>query len=210
MRLLKKVSLCSLFLVVGMAQASTTPILADGKAVSPYELSLSFGKKVITDKKQKTAKGSLIATPFTEDEVSGVRFKWRPRGVKNQWGSADTNVHTITVINRQMHANLGDNYQSKALNIRTKVLRKPDELVELTMECKWDWKCRASVQLKSVLSRLPVGEWSNVTIPMACFDQSKIDLSAVTTPFMLHTSGKMELEISSVEVITLSQAVNQC
>ncbi|GLR70145.1 putative glycoside hydrolase [Agaribacter marinus] len=211
MNRLSKIVLSTSILVFGFSlQAQMISVVEEGKSVSPYELSLSFGKKVITDKKQKTTKGSLIATPFSDDGISGVRFKWRPRGVKNEWGGVDTNVQTITVINRQRHENLADDYAQKAINVRTKVLRKPDDFVKLTMECNWDWQCRDSVQLKGALSRLPKGEWSNVTIPLACFDQNKIDFSKVTTPFMLQTSGKMELEISSISIVTLDEAVTKC
>lgn len=197
-------------LLVSSQVQSKTLILDQGQVVKPYELSLAFGKKIINDEVQKTTKGSLIATPFSEGGETAVRFKWRSKGVKNKWGSLDKNVHTVTIINREKHTDFSNSYQQKALNIRTKVLQQSDGLVELTMECKWDWQCRSSVQIKAALNDFPKGEWADLTIPLSCFNKNKMDLSKVTTPFILHTSGKLELEISSISVVNLSQPVTKC
>lgn len=184
-------------------------IVNQGQSIQPWELSLSFGQVLPNDEgSAKTTKGSLVLRP-SQKQTDGDAFKltWKPKGVKNEWGTEDKNVLTATVINRMNHTDWSLFKDRAALLMDVKVNKAPKKLVELTMECNWNWKCRSTLPLKNALKSLPKGEWVNLPIPLSCFDNGSFDFSKVTTPFMLYTSGKMSLEIANMQLVISDQPI---
>ena len=173
-----------------------------GDAVSPWELSLNFGKTVLENNVGETVRGSLVAEPATRNaENDAIRFTWSPKGVKNEWGTDDTGVQTITLINRMAHVDISSVVDQAALTMDVRVIKAPSKLVTLTLEAEWDWKARAGVPLKSVLRKIPKKEWISVPIPLRCFlkDNEDFDFSKLTG-IQLQTGGKMQIEISDLRL----------
>lgn len=186
----------------------TTDYFIAGKSNTPWLFSLQFGQVKLENQEAKTAKGSLKAEPATHSsEGDAVRLTWKPKGVKNEWGTEDKNVMTANIINTQMHANLIPYQDKGVLLMDVKVNKAPNKNVEFTMECNWDWKCRSTFPLKNALKRMPKGEWSMLPIPLSCFKRDDFDFSKVTSPFMLYTGGKMELEIANVRVVQTANPI---
>ncbi|WP_394174807.1 putative glycoside hydrolase [Thalassotalea litorea] len=180
----------------------TTDYFIAGQSNTPWQFSLQFGQVALENQSGKTAKGSLKAQKATRNvEGDAVRLTWKPKGVKNEWGTEDKNVMTANIINTQRFANLLPYQDRGVLLIDIKVNNAPNKNVDFTMECNWDWQCRSSFPLKNALKRLPKGEWAMLPIPLSCFKRADFDLSKVTSPFMLYTGGKMDLEINNVRVV---------
>lgn len=181
---------------------STINYFIQGRIVSPWELSLQFGQVKLDGNSGKTAKGSLIIEPVSRNSSNdAVALTWKPKGIKTKWGSVDVNVMTMNIINTQAHIDLSSVKKDVAIAFDIKVIKKPKELVNLSIESNWDWKTRSSFALKQVLNRLPENEWVTVPIPLICFDNGKIEYDKLTTIFMLQTAGKMKVELGDVRLM---------
>lgn len=56
----------------------------------------------------------------------------------------------------------------------------------------------------------PVGEWRTLTIPLGCFAKAGADMSKITTPFSLATSGKLTIAISGVHMASATVPQDRC
>ncbi len=170
-----------------------------GQHVKPWELTLQFGKVQLENGAAKTTKGNLVVKPATrEADNDALHAKWSKRLVKNEWGTEDKSVSTLTVINKLTTVDLTPVVEQAALVFDVKVLKAPNKNVELMMECNWDWKCRTTIPLKKVLKKLPKKQWVSVPIPLKCLRKDDFDFSKVTSIFTLYTGGSMELELGEV------------
>ncbi|TWB59658.1 exo-1,4-beta-glucosidase [Nitrospirillum viridazoti] len=57
-----------------------------------------------------------------------------------------------------------------------------------------------ALDLTSVLKAAPVGQWQTLKVKLSCFKQAGADLSRVTTPFALSTSGTLRLSLATVRL----------
>ena len=173
-----------------------------GNSVVPWELSLQFGKVALENQSGETARGSLVAEPTNRNaENDAIRFTWSPKGVKNEWGTDDKSVQTITLTNRMAHVDISSVVDQAALTMDIRVLRAPNKHVTITLEAEWDWETRTGVPLKSALRQIPKKEWISVPIPLRCFlkDNEDFDFSKLTG-IQLQTDGKMQIEISDLRL----------
>ncbi|SET37776.1 putative glycoside hydrolase [Thalassotalea agarivorans] len=194
----------SLFTFSLVAQQSnpTTDYYLAGKPQGSWEFGLQFNQVKMDNNTAKTTKGSLKATPANRNsEGDAVRLVWKPRGVKDEWGGVNKNVLTANILNTYTVANLLPYKDKGVLLLEMKVNKAPRENVELSMESNWDWQTRSTFALKNALKRMPKGEWAMLPIPLSCFNKSDFDFAKVTSPFILYTSGKMDIEISSIRVV---------
>ena len=183
----------------------------NGKSIAPWELSLQYGQVKLIDGKGKTTKGSLKATPATKQiENDAIKFTWTPKGVMNQWNTADKNVHTLTLTNTKQHLNLLPVLDTAALVIDLKLLKAPRKQVDITMECNWDWKCRSTLPLKNVLKKQPINEWVSLPIPLKCFDNGKLDYRQITSVMQLYSSDKLTLEINNIRLAAINGNELKC
>lgn len=188
-----------------------TDFFIEGKGITPWELSLQFSNVKLENNTGKTLRGSLAAKPTSKNvDDDAIRLTWKPKGIKNQWGTEDKNILTATLTNTAWHTDLSQFKENGVLLLDVKVIKAPKKLVELSMECGWNWKCRSSVPLKLVLRSLPKDEWVSLPIPLKCFDKGNFDLSKVTSSFMLYTGGKMTLEIGSIKVVNAPELKSGC
>lgn len=210
----KLLGLSLIFLSLNLfAQAlnAKTDYFIKGKSILPWELSLQFRQVKLENNTGKTLRSSLVARPASKNgENDAIRLTWKPKGIKNEWGGEDKNILTATLTNFQKHTDLAEYKKDGVLLIDVKVLKAPRNLVELTMECAWNWKCRSTIPLKNILTKLPKKKWISLPIPLKCFDDGKFDFSKVTTSFMLYTGGKMDLEIGDVRVVNFPNLNAKC
>lgn len=172
-----------------------------GRTIPPWELSLQFGQVKLDGNSGKTTRSSLVIEPSTRNiKNDAVKLTWNPKGIKNQWGSIDTNVMTLNLTNTKSLIDLSSVKMEAALTFDVKIIRSPKELVTLFMESNWNWKTRSTFPLKQVFNRLPKKEWVTVPIPLRCFDNGKLDFEKISTVFMLQTAGKMKLELGDIRL----------
>ncbi|MDC2887579.1 glycan-binding surface protein [Psychrosphaera algicola] len=185
--------------------------LNKGSAVSPWELGLNYGKTKYIGESVATVRSSLQASPAKKSvDGDAVRFKWKPKGIKNEWGSVDSNILTLNVTNKMKHTDLTSVIDRAALTFDVKVNKVPKENVELMMECGWNWKCRTKFPLKNAFKRAPKGKWVSIPIPLKCLANEGFDFSKVTTIFSLQTVGKLDIEISNIQLTGLASGEINC
>jgi len=88
-----------------------------------------------------------------------------------------------------------------ALVIDFKVVEKPTAPVNLRMDCKYP--CSGSVRFTKVLLDAPLGEWTQKSVPTACFANEGLQLAQVNTAFVLATEGDITLDISEIKLTTM-------
>ena len=68
--------------------------------------------------------------------------------------------------------------------------------VYLSMSC--GEQCQGKVSLTKALSLLEINQWHTLNIDMQCFEKAGADLSKITSPFALSTTGKMNIDFTDV------------
>ena len=204
-KLLVSVAAVAALCLAAVPAYSNDPVanyIVAGNVVVPWELSLNFGKTVLENKTGETTRGSLAAEPAKRNtDGDAIRFTWAPKGVKNEWGSDDKGVQTITLVNSLAQVDISSVVDQAALTMDIRIIRAPNKRVTLTLEGAWDWETRAGVPLKSALRSLPKNEWVSVPIPLRCFLKGNEDFDFRTlTGIQLQTGGKMQIEISDLRL----------
>lgn len=208
--IIKRIVLATTFATF-FASANSNPTIdyiVNGSAVTPWELALNYGQEKLDDNGEaKTTRGSLVLRPETNEERGEVvRLIWKPKGIKNEWGTIDKNILTATITNTMQMVDLSSVVSNAALTFDIKVNKAPKELVELTLESEWDWQQRASFPLKSVLKKIPAKEWVTLPIPLTCFSGGTLNFAKITSIMQLTTTGKMDVEISNIRLTATSES----
>jgi beta-glucosidase len=68
----------------------------------------------------------------------------------------------------------------------------------------------AAVPIGGTLRGGPVGEWRTLTVPLGCFAKGGADMSKLSVPVSITTSGRLTLTISDVRVLSATVAQDQC
>jgi beta-glucosidase len=88
-----------------------------------------------------------------------------------------------------------------ALRIRFRMEQAPSAPVKLGVMCSeplCGTRAGAAVDLAAMLLRESVGEWHELSIPLACFKDA--NLNAVEAPFALASSGGLKLTLAEVRL----------
>ncbi len=88
-----------------------------------------------------------------------------------------------------------------ALVVDFRVIKKPTDIVNLRMDCKYP--CSGSVRFTKVLLDTPLGEWKQKSVPTTCFANEGLQLAQVNTTFVLATEGDITLDISEIKLTTM-------
>lgn len=105
---------------------------------------------------------------------------------------------------------------NSALQFQVKVSVKPTSSVMLAMKCEDDGgtegNCGAAIDITKQLSELPVNEWHTMSIDMACYAKSGMNMSGVVVPFELSSTGKVTLSLAEIrlEPNMASDAILSC
>jgi beta-glucosidase len=68
----------------------------------------------------------------------------------------------------------------------------------------------AAVPIGGTLRSGPVGEWRTLTVPLGCFAKGGADMSKLSEPVSITTSGRLTLTISDVRVLSATVPQDQC
>jgi beta-glucosidase len=68
----------------------------------------------------------------------------------------------------------------------------------------------AAVPIGGTLRSGPVGEWRTLTVPLGCFAKGGADMSKLSEPVSITTSGQLTLTISDVRVLSATVPQDQC
>jgi len=82
------------------------------------------------------------------------------------------------------------------LTFTLRVLNVPAESFELVALC--GSACGANLSVGEVLASSSKGDWTDFSLPLACLQQRGLDVTALTSPFGLSSSGPATIELSRV------------
>jgi beta-glucosidase len=85
----------------------------------------------------------------------------------------------------------------KSLRIDYRVDSPPKERVSVKMGSQG-----APVDITELFAGSPVGAWTSLTVPLACFQAAGGDLASVSTPFLLENHGAFTVSITGIRLDT--------
>lgn len=83
-----------------------------------------------------------------------------------------------------------------SLVFAVKVNVAPSAPVTLAMHCIYP--CRGELPLTETLQCLAGKGWSELAVPLQCFKDTGLDFSNVNTPFLLYTTGSLDVTLASI------------
>jgi beta-glucosidase len=70
--------------------------------------------------------------------------------------------------------------------------------------------CRGGLPITRAIGAAPPGQWAHLKIPLVCFARAGADMSRITTPFALETSGKLALTVANIHLESGTDGVAPC
>ncbi len=70
--------------------------------------------------------------------------------------------------------------------------------------------CRGGVPITREVAATAPGQWGHLKMPLVCFARAGADMSHITTPFALETSGKQALTIANIHLESGTDGVASC
>jgi beta-glucosidase len=86
----------------------------------------------------------------------------------------------------------------KSLRIDYRVDKSPKDRVTVMMGSRG-----APVDITELFQKSPVGAWTSLAVPLACFQAAGADLGSVSTPFLLENHGAFTVSITGIRLDTV-------
>jgi beta-glucosidase len=170
-----------------------------------YDYGLKYGDKVVVpplDETPSAPSGLNIATYYMPGKVMDP---WSLKGLgdvaSENVDSADrqegavkftfTGWGTVRVVG----PNVDLNDAGQSLRIDYRVDTVPTGRVTVMMGSKG-----APVDITELFKASPVGAWSGLNVPLACFRTAGADLGSVSTPFLLENHGAFSVSITGIRL----------
>ena len=67
-----------------------------------------------------------------------------------------------------------------------------------------------TVPITGALRSAPRGEWRTLAVPLKCFSRAGVDMSKLSMPFVLSTTGKLAIAISGIKVASAAVPQDRC
>jgi beta-glucosidase len=172
-------------------QTSTHSYFAAGRPAAGWQLAVGNGTNARTV--LPTASGNSQDEGLT---VSAIDHAAQEDARLAKWSGrapATLALQGETPIDLQREAN-----GQLSVTFEYRVDTPPTGKVMLGIECGPG--CRGDLPIDAQLKQAPGGEWRQLKMPLHCFQSKGADLRNVTAPFLLTTSGKLELGIANVRL----------
>jgi beta-glucosidase len=95
-----------------------------------------------------------------------------------------------------------------SLGFDYRVDKRPTAEVTVSMECGPG--CRGSLGVAQQLAAAPAGQWAHLKIPLSCFAHSGADMSRISAPFSVSTSGELELSVGDIHLESGTDGLLDC
>ena len=194
-----------------------------------YELSSNSAEntEIFNGKVQKPWQMTLISKNVEAEIVSssqqleGLNYRTIDKTIQEDafkiiWdGTAQAGVR-FTSINGFREDLSQQQEQHSAMVFMVKPEKTSQGPVLLTMNCEScsDEKgsCRGTIDLADVIDKLPLGEWSPVSINLDCFTQQGVKFDKIVVPFELISAKPMALSLSEIVFVAYQAdtAMVQC
>ncbi|MBC7989302.1 MAG: exo 1,3/1,4-beta-D-glucan glucohydrolase [Luteimonas sp.] len=180
---------------VNAATTNAGNYYVNGRTPPPWQLVLRQDGKMtpVAGNSADSAGGavSLRATDANGVQEGGRRLRWN--------GSAEAAVAIVgnaeakpLDLERQANGEVSLQWQYR-------VDRAPQGPVTLVLGCGAN--CRGAVEVTSLLTAAPAGQWRSAKIRLDCFRKAGAKLSNVVEPFVLSTASALELSIAEVRLV---------
>jgi beta-glucosidase len=176
--------------VSGVAQnaaATVDVFFRAGRAAAPWTIALADagGRADAPGSEAKSPSGTIAMTAVDAGaQESGRSFAWSGTGE----GSLSITGPQADFL-RQANGDM-------AVAVRLRLEAAPTGPVAMDLGC--GGKSCASLDVSKLLASQPVGEWRTLKVKLSCFREAAADMTRITTPFALRTSGRMKLSIADV------------
>jgi beta-glucosidase len=188
--------------VSGVSAATTNAgnYYRNGRSLPPWQLVLrQDGKTTLAAGNSADSDGgalSLRATDANGIQEGGRRLRWD--------GSAEAALAIVgsddaKSVNLERQANA-----EMSLEVQYRVDSSPKGPVTLALGCgagSGGESCRGAVDVTSILTAAPVGQWRIVKIRLDCFRKAGARLANVVEPFALSTASAFELSIAEIHLV---------
>ncbi len=168
---------------------SESRIFVKGRAVPPWKIRLSSQAREVDVQTTRgaTDDGALSIISADESAQEDIRtLTWTGQSEASFAMAADRAVDFSSPARASM-----------AIRMRIRLDAKPTKPVTVSLETASESQ---SQMLEQKLGRPPLGEWQEVTLPLSEF-ASPDALESVTAAPVITTSGRLQLSISSIELV---------
>lgn len=186
---------------IGGSTMSRT-VYFNGGPVSPWELyvgdEVDWAVPVVGNRSTTRHSDNLVVTAVDRDLQEDARLA--------HWsGDSEAAVFLRAegAIDLGREANGGI-----AMVIDLLVEKPPTSSVKLGMDCGDD--CGGRVEIGDLLAAFPVGEWRTVTVRLSCIADAGVDLTHVTTPFLISSAGELMLRFAHVRLESAAEGYADC
>jgi beta-glucosidase len=131
--------------------------------------------------------GALAVKPIDAGAQENARLaEWNGQGI-----GALTILGQAVDLSRQTTGDM-------AVMLHYRVDSTPEKPVTLAIAC--GESCGAGVDVTSTFSSAKIGEWRTAKIKLSCFKAKGVDMTHVSSPFALSTSGRFALSFTEIKL----------
>ena len=142
----------------------------------------------------EVAQGTNGTTSIKEISATPVDYGRQWAAVHAVWtGTGQIYMQTQDSQGRDMQTYFNS---TGSLVFETKVDKAPAAQVNLSVHCVHP--CLGEIPLADTLKALEGKGWSEVAVPLACFNNSKFKPKQVNTPFLIWTEGALDLTVANI------------
>ncbi len=143
--------------------------------------------------------GKLTMAASKDKDLPGaINLKWNK---KKEWAG-------VFVTGRQV--NLSAYEHSAQLLLALKVKKAPKAPVTVKMKCEGCEGREGGIDIQDSLTNVEKDTWFALPIALDCFAKNGVDLSKVTVPFEISTTGRLEVEIAQIGIRPLDEGYEGC
>jgi len=147
--------------------------------------------------KQKAIRSNTVV-------LDGVKFRTIDREVQEDaFNLSFTGEQTGSfVVNSAFREDLrGIANNDAVMMITARVNQVPTKPVWLGMNCLEDMaQCKSKIDIGADVSKLPVGQWHTLSVPLSCFSELDLNLAEIFSPFSIQTQGAFNIDISHIAI----------
>lgn len=171
----------------GIATAAKGDFLAYGDPVGEWSLLLrdEQGDTRIGDSRGSSAAGAVTVAPADKSVQEDT--------IIVSWDAAGSVVIEGLPVDLTRETN-GD----MVLELTYQVLQPAAGQVSVVMEDSNNYE--ASVDVTAALNNQTNGSWQTRQLLLSCFAETDLDITAITTPVMIKSSGSLQLQIGSLKI----------
>jgi beta-glucosidase len=183
-----------------LAAASSSVFFEDGRALAPWRVYLGDSAE---------ARLKTEGERFVESPSGAIRYESADRNRQEDtkrvtWKGAEK--ASLFVLGYSSVDFQRQRTSDEAVVVSLAVLGPPSAKTEIAFGAR---NRHARVDVTSTLKGLDGGTWSTISIPLRCLDQN-VDFSAVEMPFLLETSGSLDLQIADLRLGPAKGVVIDC